>query len=154
MSASRLARTAAAVAYAGLVVGAFVAPALAFDAANVRGGAARSSGDLALAGSAVGVPYAGYLLHRLSRSREPRSRTDFWLAGVHGLVVLWVAASGLPAAVLHLTSRLHARVADTEWPVLLAWIATAGLAVLLGEGARRSSLRWLGRPRRLSGSAR
>lgn len=142
MSRSRLGRAIGAAAYASLVVGALVAPALAFDAGTVRGGAPRSSGDLVLASSAVGLPYAAFLL---ARRAEPATETDRRLAAVHGLVVLWLAASTLPAAALHVTAGLHARVADAEWPVLLGWSATLSVAVLLAEGTRRSSLRWLGR---------
>ena len=145
MSRSRLARTVGGGMCAALVVGALVAPALAFDAATVRGGAARSSGDLVVTSSVVALPYAAYLLRQLARRADRRSRTDVWLSAVHGLVVLWLAASALPAAVLHLTSRLHARAVDAEWPVLLGWGTTLVVAVLLAEATRRSSLRWLRR---------
>lgn len=145
MTLSRLARVLGGAACAASVVGAVVAPALAFDAATVRGGAPRSSGDLLLASSVVGVPYAALLLRELSRSDGHASETDRWLSTVHGLVVLWVAASALPAAALHLTSRLHARVVDAEWPVVVGWSATIAVAVLLAERTRRSSLRWLSR---------
>ena len=145
MSGSRFARALAGSAYAVAVVGAMVAPALAFDAASVRGGAPRTSGDLAVASGVVGIPYAALLLRRVARAGTSRERTDLWLAGVHGVVVLWLAASALPAAALHSTAGLHARAADAEWPLLTGWSLTMVLAALLSEGARAASLRWLRR---------
>ena len=145
MSSPRFARALAGSAYAVAVVGAMVAPALAFDAATVRGGAPRSSGDLAAASGVVGLPYAALLLRRVARARTPGERTDLWLAGVHGVVVLWLAASALPAVALHSTAGLHARAADAEWPVLVGWSLTMVLAALLADGARAASLRWLRR---------
>ena len=143
-----LLRWGATVAYGALVVGAAVAPALAFDSATARGGAARAAGvDLVLASAAVGVPYAVFVCRRLVRA--DRGATDRWLSAVHGLVVLSLAASALPAAVLHASARLHARVADAEWPVLLAWSSVIGVAVLLAEGTRRASLRYLLRDRKV-----
>jgi hypothetical protein len=150
VSRARLARVLGGAACAASVVGAVVAPALAFDAATVRGGAPRSSGDLLLASSVVGVPYAAFLLRVLFRGDGRTSGTDRWLSAVHGLVVLWIAASALPAAALHLTSRLHARVVDAEWPVLAGWAGTLAVAVLLAERTRRASLRWLSRAQEAS----
>lgn len=137
-------RWAAVLVYGALVVGSAVAPALAFDAATARGGAARAPGlDLVLVGAAVGVPYAVLVCRGLLRSGD--GSLNRWLAAVHGLVVFSLAASALPAVVLHASARLHARLVDAEWPVLVAWSAFIGLAALLAEGARRASLRYLSR---------
>lgn len=148
MTGVRFAPALARSAYAVAIVGATVAPALAFDAATVRGGAPRSSGDLVVASSVVGIPYAALMLRRLASARTPRERTDLWLSSVHGVVVLWLAASALPAAALHSTAGLHARAADAEWPLLVGWSLTMVLAALLAEGGRAVSLRWLRRPDR------
>jgi hypothetical protein len=144
-------RTAGALAFGALVVGAVVAPAVVFDASTARGGASRQAGlDLLVVSAAVGLPYAAFLQDRLrAASGAGEGATDTWLSAVHGLVVLSLAASGLPAAALHASARLHSRVVDAEWPVLLAWAVLLGTAVLLGEGTRRLSLRWLRSPQRL-----
>lgn len=137
-------RWAAAAGYGALVVGAAVAPALAFDSATARGGAARAAGvDLVLASAAVGVPYAVLVCRGLARGGE--GSLNRWLSAVNGLVVFSLAASSLPAAVLHASARLHARVADAEWPVLLGWSAVIAVSALLADGARRGSLRYLAR---------
>ena len=141
-------RTGSAVAFGALVLGAVAAPAAVFDASTSSGGAARAAGvDLLLVSAAVGLPYAVFLQDRLrAASAQPEGPVNTWLSAVHGLVVLSLAASALPAAALHASARLHARVVDAEWPVLLAWAAMLGAAVLLGEGTRRLSLRWLRSP--------
>lgn len=147
----RAVRTAGALAFGALVVGAVVAPAVVLDASTARGGASRQAGlDLLVVSAAVGLPYAAFLADRLRASPPSTGETvDTWLSAVHGLVVLALAASALPAAALHASARLHARVVDAEWPVLLAWAGLVGTAVLLGEGTRRLSLRWLRSPQRL-----
>ena len=139
------ARTGVALAFGALVVGAVMAPAVVFDASTARGGAARAAGvDLVLVSAVVALPYAAFLQDRLrAAASTAEGPANTWLSAVHGLVVLSLAASALPAAALHVTARLHARVVDAEWPVLLAWGAVLSAAVLLGEGTRRLSLRWL-----------
>lgn len=141
-------RTSGALLCAGVAVGAVVAPSLVVGADAAAGGAAsRADLDLVLASAAVGGAYAAWLCRVLRRGRGARGReADLWLSAVHALVVLLLLASTLPAAVLHLTAELHAGLVDAEWPVLLAWSAVMGVAVLLAEGARRLSLRWLQRP--------
>lgn len=140
----RVLRAAATTAYAGLVVGAAVAPALALDAATARGGAARAAGlDLILVGVAVGAAYAGFLVRELRKPAGDERELDRWLAGAHGLVVLGITASVLPAVVLHETAVLHADVVDAEWPVLLGWAGLLLVAVGCSDIVRRASLRWL-----------
>jgi hypothetical protein len=147
-------RWAAAAGFGVLVLGATVAPAIAFDAATAQGGAERAPGiDLVLASAAVGVPYAVLLCRSLARPHDARRTTDQWLAAVHGLVVLALAASALPAAALHVSTRLHAPAADAEWPVLVGWAAVVAVAVLIGEGVRRVSLRWLAAEQRSSAAS-
>ena len=137
--------TAAAVGLGALAVGAVAAPALVFGASTASGGAGRGADvDLLTVAAVVGLPYGAFLQDRLrSVSGLPDGPANTWLSAVHGLVVLSLAASALPAAALHFSARLHARVVDAEWPVLLAWAAMLGTAVLLGEATRRLSLRWL-----------
>lgn len=137
--------TGAAIGFGALVVGAVAAPAVVFDASTSSGGASRAAGvDLIAVAAVVGLPYAAFLQGRLrAASTVPEGPADTWLSAVHGLVVLSLAASALPAAALHASARLHARVVDAEWPVLLGWAAMLGAAVLLAEGTRRASLRWL-----------
>lgn len=138
-------RTAAAVGFAALVAAAVVAPALVLDTTTARGGAGRGQDlDLVLVAVLVALPYAAVVQRRLRAASAVRGRAvDAWLADVHGLVVLSLAASGVPAAALHASAGLHARLVDAEWPVLLAWAGMLAAAVLLGEGTRRLSLRWL-----------
>lgn len=138
-------RTGSSVAFGALVLGAIAAPAVVFDASTASGGAARAAGvDLLLISAVVGLPYAAFLQDRLrTSSSRAEGPVNTWLSAVHGLVVLSLAASALPAGVLHASARLHARLVDAEWPVLLAWAGMLGAAVLLGEGTRRLSLRWL-----------
>lgn len=139
-------RIAAFIAYAVLVLGALVAPALALDVATARGGAARGQGlDLVVIGIVVAVLYVAYLQRVLRAPVTSRERTDRWLSAVHGLIVLWVAASVLPAVFLHSSTRLHARVVDAEWPVIAAWALVLAAAVVLAELVRRGSLQWLSR---------
>lgn len=138
-------RAVAAAGYAALVVAVLVAPSLVLDDATARGGAARGPGfDLVVVSALIGVAYAGAMLRSLARhGRDGERAADWWLSALHGLLVLALAASALPAAVLHTTSPLHARVVDAEWPVLLAWAAVLAVAMVMAEGARRWSLRWL-----------
>lgn len=138
----RLLRLTAAAAFGLLVVGAVVAPAAVFAASTARGSGARGAdSDLLAVALLVGLPYGVYVQQRLRSASG--GAVDTWLSAVHGLVVLALTASALPAAGLHSSARLHARVVDAEWPVLLAWGAMLGAAVLLAEVTRRLSLRWL-----------
>ena len=138
-------RTGGALACAAVALGAVVAPSVVFGRTAADSGAGGTADlDLVLVGAAVGVAYAAFLHRRLRGAASGREReADVWLSAVHGLVVLLLAASALPAGVLHVTARLHARAAEAEWPVLLAWAVSLGGAVLLAEGVRRLSLRWL-----------
>ena len=143
-------RTGAAVAFGVLVAGAVVAPALVFGASTARGGADRGADvDLLAVAAVVGLPYGAYVSARLrAASASPGGAVDSWLSAVHGLVVLALAASALPAVALHASAGLQARVVDAEWPLLLGWAVTLGVAVLLCEATRRRSLRWLRSDRR------
>jgi hypothetical protein len=138
-------RPTAAAGFAAAVVAVLLAPSLVLDGATARGGASRAAGiDVIVVSALVALPYAAVVARRLGRLRSPGEReADRWLSSLHGLVVLALAASALPAVVLHETSLLHARVVDAEWPVLLSWAALLGLAVLVSEGTRRLSARWL-----------
>ena len=144
MTSDRL-RTGGALTCGAVVVAAVAAPAVVFGRTAVGSGAGASADlDLVVVSAAVGVPYAAFLHRRLRCATSEHEReADVWLSAVHGLVVLLLAASALPAGLLHLTSRLHARVVDIEWPVLLGWAASLAGAVLVAEGVRRLSLRWL-----------
>lgn len=128
-----------------------VAPAVAFKLASDRGGLGDADGlDLVVASTVLGTVHAliaGARLH--DEERIAVRRADMWIAAVDALVILGLAATLLPAAVLWGFADEHASIADRGYPVVLLWTGLQVVAVALAEGTARAVFWWLEPHRRL-----
>ena len=135
---------AAAAAYALLVLGLVLAPALVVRVAGGRGGAGVvDSADLLGVGAVTGVVAAVVAWRRVSApgAADPASR---WIAALGALGVLGAGATAVPTIVLLTITRVPG--AATLAPVL--WGGALAVAVLGAETVRRRLLRWLTPERR------
>lgn len=130
---------------------AVVAPAVAFKLASDRGGLGDADGlDLVVASTAIGTVHAVVAGARL-RDEEQIAvrRADMWISAIDALVVLGLAATLLPAAVLWGFADEHASIADRGYPVVALWAGLQLVAVALAEATARAVFWWLEPHRRL-----
>ncbi len=131
--------------YAAIDFVVIVAPALAVMVAADRGGMGDADGrNLVVASILLGTVHAVVAWARLrSEERIAVRRADMWLAAVDALVVLALAATLLPLAVLYRFADEHASLADRGYPVVLLWAGLQGVAVVASEVTGRVVFWWL-----------
>jgi len=122
-----------------------LAPALAIKLASDRGGMGDTEGlDLVIASAMLGAVHAVVAGARLrSEERTAVRRADMWIAAVDALVVLALAATVLPLAVLWGWADEHASIANHGYPVVLLWAGVQVTAVVVAEIIGRVVFWWL-----------
>lgn len=127
-------------------LGALVAPAAILAATADKGGLPGLGGyDLLVASTVVGLVHAGVVGARLQRARREVGLTNALLAGIDGLLVVALLATGLLFVVLGAQGPLGAVLINEGVPLLVLWVAVQVVAVLLGEAVQRAVGRWLDR---------
>lgn len=131
--------------YAAIDLAVILTPALAVKLASDGGGMGDTGDlDLVLASAVLGVAHAGIAWSRLlSEERTAVRRADMWIAAVDALVVLALAATVLPAAVLWGFADEHSSIADRGYPVVALWTGVQLVAIALTELTGRVVFWWL-----------
>jgi hypothetical protein len=131
--------------YAAIDFAVVLTPAFAVKLASDRGGMGDTDGlDLVVASALVGAVHAVIASSRL-RSEEHTAvrRADMWIAAVDALVVLTLAATVLPMAVLWGFAEEHGSIANRGYPVVALWAGVQLVAVALAEATGRFVFWWL-----------
>lgn len=120
-------------------------PAFAMKVASDRGGMGDAEGlDLLIASALLGVVHAGIASARLRHEEHTAvRRADMWIAAVDALVVLALAATVLPVAVLWGWADEHASIANHGYPVVALWAGVQVTAVVFAEIVGRFVFWWL-----------
>src|SRR3990170_965247 len=120
-------------------------PALAVKVASDRGGMGDADGvDLLIASTVLATVHALVASRRLrDEERTAVRRADMWIAAVDALVVLTLAATLLPVAVLWGFADEHASIANSGYPVVALWTGVQLVAVVLAELTGRAVFWWL-----------
>jgi hypothetical protein len=131
--------------YAAIDFAVVLIPAVAMKVASDRGGMGDADGlDLLIASAALGIVHAVVAWSRLrDEERIAVRRADMWIAAVDALVVLTLAATLLPVAVLWRFADEHASIADRGYPVVVLWAGVQVTAVALAEVTGRVVFWWL-----------
>lgn len=131
--------------YAAIVLLVIVTPAIALKLAADRGGMGDTNGvDLVIASTVLGAGHAVLAWSRLrSEERIAVRRADMWIAAGDALVVLALAATLLPIAVLWGFADEHASMANRGYPVVALWAGVQLVAVSLSEVIGRLVFWWL-----------
>ena len=131
--------------YAAVDFDVILMPALALKAAADRGGMGDTKGfELVVASTILGTADAVLAWSRLrSEERIAVRRADMWIAAIDALVVLALAATLLPMAVLWGFADEHASLADRGYPVVALWFGVQLVAVVLSEITGRVVFWWL-----------
>lgn len=131
--------------YAAVDFVVIVTPAVAIVVAADQGGMGDADGrSLVVASVLLGTVHAVVAWARLrSEERIAVRRADMWLAAIDALVVLALAATLLPLAVLYNFADEHASLADRGYPVVLLWAGLQAVAVLASEATGRFVFWWL-----------
>lgn len=138
--------TVAAVLLAVAHLAALVAPAAILAATANKGGLAGLGGyDLLVASTAIGIVHAAVVAVRLRQAHQRVGLTDALLAGVDGLLVVALLATGLLLVVLGAQGPWGAVLVNEGVPLLALWVAIQVVAVLVGEAVQRGVARWLDR---------
>ena len=125
---------------------ALLAPAVILAVTADKGGLPGLGGyDLLVASSGLGLVHAGVVGVRLRRAQRTVGLTNALLAGVDGLLVVALLASGLLFVVLGAQGPIGAVLVNQGVPLLVLWVTVQLVAVLLGEGVQRWVARWLAR---------
>lgn len=127
-------------------LGALLAPAVILAATADKGGLPGLGGhDLLIASAVLGLGHAGVVGVRLRRAQRSVGLTNALLAGVDGLLVVALLATGLLFVVLGAQGPVGAVLINQGVPLLGLWVAVQLVAVVLGEGVQRWVARWLAR---------
>lgn len=120
-------------------------PALAVKVASDRGGMGDADGlDLIVASTVLATVHGLIASTRLrDEERTAVRRADMWIAAVDALVVLTLAATLLPVAVLWGFADEHASIANRGYPVVALWAGVQLTAVALAEVTGRAVFWWL-----------
>ncbi len=131
--------------YGAIDFAVILTPAVAVKIASDRGGMGDTKGlDLLLASTLLGVVHAIVAWYRLlNEERVAVRRADMWIAAVDALVVLTLAATLLPIAVLWGFADEHASIANRGYPVVALWAGVQAVAVALAEVTGRVVFWWL-----------
>lgn len=131
--------------YAAIDFVVIVTPALAVMVAADQGGMGDADGrELVVASILLGTVHAVVAWARLrSEERIAVRRADMWVAAVDALVVLALAATLLPLAVLYRFADEHASLVDRGYPVVLLWAGLQAVAVVASEVTGRVVFWWL-----------
>jgi hypothetical protein len=131
--------------YGAIDFAVIVLPAFLMKVASDRGGMGDADGlDLILASTLLGVVHAGIASARLRYEEHIAvRRADMWIAAVDALVVLTVAATMLPLAVLWGWADEHASIANSGYPVVALWAGVQVTAVVFAEVIGRFVFWWL-----------
>jgi hypothetical protein len=131
--------------YGAIDFAVIMTPAFAMKVASDRGGMGDADGlDLLIASGLLGVVHAGIASARLHHEEHTAvRRADMWIAAVDALVVLALAATVLPAAVLWGWADEQASIANHGYPVVLLWAGVQVAAVVLAEIVGRFVFWWL-----------
>ena len=131
--------------YAAIDFAVILTPALALKVASDNGGMGDTDGlDLLIASTVLGIVHAVVAWSRL-RDEEQIAvrRADMWIAAIDALVVLTLAATLLPVAVLWRFADEHASIANRGYPVVALWAGVQATAVALAEITGRAVFWWL-----------
>jgi len=139
--------------YAAIDLGVILAPALAMKLAADRGGMGDTKGiDLVIASAGLGTAHAAIAWDRLrSEERMAVRRADMWIAAFDALVVLTLAATVLPFALLWRFPDEHASMANRGYPVVVLWVGVLLVAIVIAEATGRLVFWWLEPHTRRSG---
>jgi hypothetical protein len=120
-------------------------PAFSMKIASDHGGMGDTDGlDLIVASTLLGAVHAVIASARLrSEERIAVRRADMWIAAMDALVVLTLAATVLPLAVLWGFADEHASIANHGYPVVALWAGVQLVAVALAEATGRVVFWWL-----------
>ena len=131
--------------YGAIDFAVIMTPAFAMKVASDRGGMGDADGlDLLIASALLGVVHAGIASARLRHEEHTAvRRADMWIAAVDALVVLALAATVLPLAVLWGWADEHASIANHGYPVVLLWAGVQVTAVVVAEIIGRVVFWWL-----------
>jgi hypothetical protein len=131
--------------YGAIDFAVILAPAVAMKVVADRGGMGDTEGiDLLIASGILGLVHGVVAWARLrDEERIAVRRADLWIAAVDALVVLTLAATVLPVAVLWGFADEHASIANRGYPVVALWVGVQGTAVLLAEVTGRVVFWWL-----------
>ena len=131
--------------YGAIDFAVILTPAFAVKVASDRGGMGDTEGlDLVIASTVLGTVHAIVACSRLrDEERTAVRRADMWIAAVDALVVLTVAATLLPVAVLWGFADEHASIANRGYPVVALWTGVQLTAVALAEVTGRAVFWWL-----------
>lgn len=131
--------------YGAIDFAVILTPALAFKVASDRGGMGDTDGlDLLVASTVLGIVHAVVAWSRLrNEERIAVRRADMWIAAVDALVVLTLAATLLPLAVLWGFADEHASIANRGYPVVALWAGVQATAVAVAEVTGRAVFWWL-----------
>lgn len=125
-------------------VAALVAPAAVLAVTADKGGLPRFGGyDLLAASVVVGVVHAVVVAVRLRRAQREVGLTNALIAGLDGLLVVALLASGLLFLVLGAQGPFGMVLLNAGMPLLVLWGVVQVVAVLLGEAAQHAVARWL-----------
>jgi hypothetical protein len=131
--------------YAAIDYAVILIPAVAVKVASDSGGMGDTDGlDVLLASAVLGIVHAVVAWSRLrDEERTAVRRADMWIAAVDALVVLTLAATLLPVAVLWGFADEHASIANRGYPVVALWAGVQVVAVALAEVTGRVVFWWL-----------
>lgn len=137
---------AAAVLLAVAHLGALLAPAAILAVTADKGGMAGYGGyDLLVVSAVIGLVHAAVVAVRLRLARRRVGLTNALLAGIDGLLVVTLVATGLLFVVLGTQGPWGAVLVNEGVPLLVLWVVVQAVAVLLGEAVQRGVARWLDR---------
>ncbi len=131
--------------YGAIDFGVILLPAVAMKVISDRGGMGDTEGiDLLIASTVLGIVHGVVAWSRLlNEERIAVRRADMWIAATDALVVLTLAATLLPVAVLWGFADEHASIANRGYPVVALWVGVQGVAVALAEVTGRVVFWWL-----------
>jgi hypothetical protein len=123
---------------------ALLAPALAVVIGSSRVGLGPGVHlDVIVSSVVVAIGHAVLTARRLAVCSPSPPTTPEWIATGNGVVVLAVAASGLPPAVFTSGAVPVGAILDAGAPVVVVWLVVLAGAIVLAETARRLVRRYL-----------